>query len=32
MEEELTEFVKWISSPDPVARKVRFVLIGGDMV
>ena len=32
MEEELTEFVKWISSPDPVARKVRFVLIGGDVV
>jgi len=32
MEEELIEFVKWISSPDPVARKVRFVLIGGDMV
>ena len=32
MEEELVEFVKWISSPDPVARKVRFVLIGGDMV
>ena len=24
MEEELVEFVKWISSPDPVARKVRF--------
>merc|ERR1739841_420397 len=32
MEEELVEFVSWISSPDPVARKVRFVLIGGDMV
>ena len=32
MEEELTEFVSWISSPDPVARKIRFVLIGGDMV
>ena len=32
MEDELVEFVKWISSPDPVARKVRFVLIGGDMV
>ena len=32
MEEELTEFVKWISSPDPVAKKIRFVLIGGDMV
>jgi DNA polymerase II small subunit len=32
MEEELTEFVSWLSSPDPVARKVRFVLIGGDAV
>jgi len=32
MEEELVEFVHWISSPDPVARKVRFVLIGGDIV
>ena len=32
MEAELTEFVIWLSSPDPVARKVRFVLIGGDIV
>jgi DNA polymerase II small subunit len=32
MEEELTEFVTWLSSPDPVARKVRFILIGGDIV
>jgi len=32
MEEELTEFVTWLSSPDPVARKVRFVLIGGDII
>jgi len=32
MEEELIEFVNWISSPDPVARKVRFVLIGGDII
>ena len=32
MEKELTEFVTWLSSPDPVARKVRFVLIGGDIV
>ena len=32
MEEELSEFVTWLSSPDPVARKVRFVLIGGDIV
>jgi len=32
MEEEFTEFVSWLSSPDPVARKIRFVLIGGDLV
>lgn len=32
MEEEFTEFVSWLSSPDPVARKIRFVLIGGDVV
>lgn len=32
MEEEFTEFVSWLSSPDPVARKIRFVLICGDLV
>ncbi len=32
MEEELTEFVSWLSSPDPVVRKIRFVLIAGDVV
>jgi len=32
MEEEFIEFVSWLSSPDPVARKIRFVLIGGDIV
>ena len=32
MENELSEFVSWLSSPDPVARKIRFILIGGDMV
>ncbi len=32
MEEEFTKFVSWLSSPDPVARKIRFVLIGGDVV
>ena len=32
MEEEFTEFVSWLSSPDPIARKIRFVLIGGDLV
>ena len=32
MEKEFAEFVTWLSSPDPVARKIRFVLIGGDIV
>ncbi len=32
MEEEFTEFVSWLSSPDPIARKIRFVLICGDLV
>jgi DNA polymerase II small subunit len=32
MENEFSEFVSWLSSPDPVARKIRFILIAGDMV
>ena len=32
MEKEFTEFISWLSSPDPVARKVRFLLICGDVV
>ena len=32
MEEEFSDFVAWLSSPDPVARKIRFVLIGGDIL
>lgn len=32
MEDELIEFVSWLSSPDSVARKIRFVLIGGDVI
>ena len=32
MEKEFSEFVSWLASPDPVARKVRFVLIAGDVV
>ncbi len=32
MEEEFSEFVSWLSSPDSVARKIRFVLIGGDVI
>ena len=32
METEFEEFVLWLSSPDPIARKIRFVLVGGDLV
>ncbi len=32
MENEFKEFIFWLSGPDPVARKVRFVLICGDVV
>ena len=32
MEDEFSNFVSWLSSPDPIARKIRFVLIGGDLV
>jgi DNA polymerase II small subunit len=32
MEEEFSDFVSWLSSPDPTARKIRFILIGGDIV
>ncbi len=32
MEKELNDFILWLSSPDPVARKIRFILIGGDVV
>ena len=32
MEEELSDFIKWISSADPIARKIRFVVIGGDLI
>ena len=32
MEKELSDFISWLSSPDPVARKIRFVLICGDLV
>ena len=32
MEEELSEFIKWISSADPIARKIRFVIVGGDLI
>lgn len=32
MEKEFNDFVSWLSSPDPVVRKIRFVLICGDVV
>ncbi len=32
MEKEFSEFVSWLSSPDSIARKVRFLLICGDIV
>ena len=32
MEKELNDFISWLSSSDPVARKIRFVLICGDVV
>jgi DNA polymerase II small subunit len=32
MEKELNDFISWLSSPDPIARKIRFVLICGDVV
>lgn len=32
MEREFEEFTKWLGSTDSVARKVKFVLIAGDMV
>ena len=32
MEDELNEFISWLSSPDPIARRIRFILIGGDVV
>jgi len=32
LENELNEFISWLSSPDPIARKIRFILIAGDVV
>lgn len=32
MEREFSEFVSWLASPDPIASKIRFVLIAGDVV
>ncbi len=32
MEKEFLEMVSWLSSPDPIARRIRFVVLGGDIV
>lgn len=32
MEKEFLDFISWLSSPDPIARKIRFLVIGGDVV
>ena len=32
MEKEFEVFVSWLSSPDPIAKKIRFVLLCGDVV
>ena len=32
MQEQFESFISWLSSPDPVARKVRFVLVCGDII
>lgn len=32
MEEEFREFAKWLGSADPIAQKIKFVLIAGDLV
>ena len=32
MEKEFDEFISWLSSPDPIARKIHFVVICGDLV
>ncbi|WP_100182881.1 DNA-directed DNA polymerase II small subunit [Candidatus Nitrosotenuis aquarius] len=32
MEKEFSDLVAWLSSPDPIAKKVRFFILGGDVV
>jgi len=32
LEKEFESFVSWLSSPDPISRKIRFILVGGDVV
>ena len=32
MEKEFIDMIAWLSSPDPIAKRVRFVILGGDVV
>jgi DNA polymerase II small subunit len=32
MEQEFSNLLAWLSGPDPIARKIRFLVIGGDVV
>ena len=32
MQKEFDGFVSWLSSPDPIARKIKFLIIDGDVV
>lgn len=32
MEKEFKDMIAWLSSPDPIAKRVRFVILGGDVV
>jgi DNA polymerase II small subunit len=32
MEKEFSDLVAWLSSPDPIAKRVRFFILGGDVV
>ena len=32
MKEEFDNLISWLSSPDPIARKVRYMILGGDVV
>lgn len=32
MQKEFDGFVSWLSSPDPIARKIKFLIIGGDVI
>ena len=32
MEKEFLDLVAWLSNPDPIAKKVRFFILGGDVV